>query len=243
MLSEILKNTSLWEVVMLLVVVYLLFRPDLINRITKFKIGDFELELSEMKKEIAKGNEMIIELETELENEKRQFEELLDSFDANVPLSNLKSIRQSIKAQARNLDEEEFLSKYLNESATPEELYAAAVGIREKRPVSLFPNLIDILDNLSKQEDLGGYRLNTIWTLTSAIHKILISIVRDGVKPIPSKEQLNKCKVMLKRLDNNPRVLADRPDKPMKGIKGPVKYSLDWLKKLESNVYKARLSN
>lgn len=234
-LSEILKNTSLWEVIMLLVVIYLLFRPDLINRITKFKVGDFEVELSELKKEIAKGNEKITELETELEHEKRQFEELLDSFDANVPLSELKSIRQSIKAQARNLDEEESLKKYLKKTATHEELYAAAVGIREKRPVSLFPDLIGLLDDLSTQKDLGGYRLNTIWTLTSAVHKILISIVRDGVKPTPSKEQLSKCENMLKRLDNNPRVLADRPDKPMKGIKGPIKYSLDWLKKLENN--------
>jgi len=234
-LSEILKNTSLWEVVMLLVVIYLLFRPDLINRITKFKVGDFELELSELKKEVAKGTEKIAELETELEHEKRQFEELLDSFDANVPLSELKSIRQSIKAQARNLSEEESLRKHLKKTATPEELYAAAVGIREKRDVSLFPDLIALLDDLSQQKDLGGYRLNTIWTLASAVHKILISVVRDDLKPAPSNDQLIKCKNVLDRLDNHPRVLADRPDKPMKGIKGPIKYSLDWVKKLENN--------
>jgi hypothetical protein len=95
--------------------------------------------------------------------------------------------------------------------------------------------LIALLDELSQQKDLGGYRLNTIWTLISAVHKILISAVRDGVKPTPSNEQLIKCKNVLERLDNHPKVVADRPDNPMKGIKGPIKYSLDWVKKLENN--------
>lgn len=232
--SEILKNTSLWEVVMLLIVIYLLFRPDLINRITKLEVGKFKVELSELKKEVVKGNEKISELEFELEHERRQFEELLDSFNPNTSLNKLKEIRQSIKSQARNLSEEDSLRKYLKKTAKPEELYAAAVGVRETRSVRLFPDLVALIDDLSLLKDLGGYRLNTIWTLTSAVHKILISIVRDGVRPIPSKDLLNKCESALRRLDNNPRVIGDRPDKPMKGIKGPIKYSLDWLEKLDS---------
>ena len=233
-LSEILGNTSLWEVLMLFIFIYILFRPDLINRVTKFKVGDFELELSELKKEVAKGNEKIYELESELEHERRQFEELENSFDANAPINELSKVRQSIKAQARNLGEVESLKKYLNNSANPEELYVAAVGVREKRPISLLPDLVSLLDDLSMDKDLGGYRLNTIWTLVSALHRILITIVRDGIRPIPSQKQLDRCEKVLKKLDKNHRVLADHPDKPMKGIKGPIKYSLDWLRKAEN---------
>jgi hypothetical protein len=54
-ISNISKNTSLWEIVALLIVIYLICRPNLINRITKFKVGDFELEIIELKKEIENG--------------------------------------------------------------------------------------------------------------------------------------------------------------------------------------------
>lgn len=229
--AEFLKNISLWEITLLIIVVYIFFRPDLIDRITKLKIGNVEVALSELKKEVAKGNEKISELESEIEYEKRQFEELLEGFSADAPLNKLSALRQSIKAQARNVSEDEIFQKNLNTSASPEELYATAVAIREKRPINLLPDLISLMDELSKDDNLGGYRLNTIWMLTSGIHKILISAVRDGVKPFPTKKLLDKCELVLKRLDKNPKVEFDRPDNPMRGIKGPIKYSLDWIEK------------
>lgn len=235
-ITEILKNTSLWEVIVLIIVLYLMLRPKLINRITRFKVGDFEVELSELKKEVKKGTEKILELESELEYEKRQFEDLLESFDANAPLNELSSVRQTIIAQAKSISEDEVFKKYLNKNAKPEELYAAAVGIREKRIVNLLPDIISLLDQLADDKKLGGFRLNTIWTLTSAIHKILISCVRDNVGTIPSIELLEKSEYVLKKLSNNPRVLLDRPDNPMRGIRGPIKYSLDWITKAKDKI-------
>jgi hypothetical protein len=158
-LKTIIENVSLWEVVLLLVVIYLMLRPDLINRISKFKVFDFEIELSELKKEIQEGNEKIIELESELENEKRQFEELMDNFDANAPLSQLVTVRQRIQAQARNISEDDIFKKHLKKSAKPEELYAVAVGIREKRPVSLLPEVVSFLDDLAGDPTLGGFSI------------------------------------------------------------------------------------
>jgi len=235
-LYKIIENVSLWEVVLLLIVIYLMFRPDLINRISKFKVGDFEIELSELKREIQEGNEKIIELESELENEKRQFEELMDNFDANAPLSQLANIRQTIKAQARNVSEDDIFKKHLKKSAKPEELYTVAVGIREKRPVNLLPDIVSFLDDLAGDPILGGFRLNTVWTLTSAVHKILISCVKDGVEPFPSMDLLDKSEKALKKLDRNPKVLLDRPDDPMRGIRGPIKYSLNWITKAKEKI-------
>lgn len=235
-LYKIIENVSLWEIVLLLVVVYLMRRPELINRISKFKVGDFEIELIELKKEIQEGTEKILELESELENEKRQFEELMENIDATGPLNQLATTRQTIKAQARNVSENDIFKQHLKKSAKPAELYAVAVAIREKRPVSLLPELISLLDDLAGDATLGGFRLNTIWTLTSAVHKILIACVKDGVEPFPSKDLLDQGESVLKRLNLNPRVKSDRPDDPMRGIRGPIKYSLNWITKAKEKI-------
>ena len=236
-LKLILENVSLWEVVLLLVVIFLISRPDLINRISILKFGEFEIQLNKLKKEIHEGNEKILELESELENEKRQFEELMDNFDANAPLSQLATVRQRIIAQARNVSEDDIFKKHLKKSSTPEELYTVAVGIREKRPVSLLPDIVSFLDDLAGDPILGGFRLNTIWTLTSAVHKILISCVKEGVGQFPSMDLLDKSEKALKKLDRNPKVLLDRPDDPMRGIRGPIKYSLNWITKAKEKIH------
>jgi len=230
-IEKILGNTSLWEVVALIIVVYLIFRPDIINRITKFKVGDFEFELSELKKDVKEGKEKISMLEEEIQHERKQFEELLAKFDADAPLEKLSSIRQTLKSQSRNMVDNEVFKQFLTMEATPEELYATAVSIREKRPVELFPDIIALLSQLAADRNLGGFRLNTIWTLTSAVHKILICCVRDGIKPFPSKEELAHAKHTLLELEKHPKVKADQPNDPMKGIRGPIKHSLAWIDK------------
>ena len=217
--------------VALLIVIYLIFRPDLINRISRFKVGDFEVELRELKREIEEGNEKIIELQDDIENEKRQFNELLNKIDANVPLNELAVVRQSIKSQSRNISDIDIFRQYLKPSSKQEELYATAVSIREKRPVQLLPDIISLLDNLADDKKLRGFRLNTIWTLTSSIHRILISCIRDGVKPFPNIDILNNAELSLKKLEEHPKVIADRPDDPMRGIRGPIKHSLGWIQK------------
>lgn len=127
-----LSPISLWEIIALLIIVYLMFRPDLLSRITKFKVGNFELELSEIKKQIEEGKEKISELEDKIKNERRQFDELLNQFDANAPLNELLSVRQAIRSQSKNISDIELFRQLLTLNSTSEELYATAVGIREK---------------------------------------------------------------------------------------------------------------
>jgi hypothetical protein len=228
-LTEILGNTSPWEILLFLVVIYLFSKPNFRNRITKIKFGEFELELEALRNEVQKGTEKIAELEDEVESDKRLFEDILDSFDPNSSVRDLASARQAIKAEARNLSELESLRKFLVLESSAEELFVAAVTIREKRPVALLPDLIAFLEQISSTNDLGGYRLNTIWTLISALHRTLIACIRDGVEPTPSKETFEKAKRMLVNLDGNVKVQNDRPDNPMKGIRGPAKHALNWV--------------
>ncbi len=228
-LEEILKNTSPWEILLFGVVIYFLANPDLRSRIKKIKFGDFELELEALKSEVKRGKEKIAELAEEVEGDRRLFEDILASFDPDAPVRELATARQAIKAKARTLSEVESLRGYLSLDSKAEELFAAAVTIREIRPVQLLPDLVEFLDQVASKSDLGGFRLNTIWTLTSALHLTLIASIRDGIDPKPNKESLLRAKQMLSKLIENPSVQRDRPDNPAKGIRGPARHAQNWV--------------
>lgn len=229
--QPILDNSSLWEVVAFVVVLYLIFNPSLLKTVTRLKIGDLDIELNALKEKVSAGEEHINELEAELEGERKLFEDLLENFDPNAPIKDLVGTRKAIKATAKNLEDLTVLKKYLSLDANPEDLFAAAVSIRERRPTSLAPDIIAFLGELAKQDNLGGFRLNTVWTLTSALHLILLSAIRDKVPPRPEKKILIQADRVLSLLEKNERVKADRADNPLKGIRGPIKHCRTWIKK------------
>jgi len=230
-IKEIFHNTSLWEVMAFMIAIYLMFKPSLLKRISRLKIGDLELELESIKKEVKEGKEKITELESELEHDRRFLENIMDGFDPSAPVSELASVRQRIKSQANNLSDTESLKNYLKIDASPSEMYVAAVSIREKKPVALLPDIISLLEKIANDKKLGGFRLNTVWTLVSGVHGILIASIRDGITPSLDKKLLDNIENVLKKLEKHPKVQNDRPDNPMKGIRGPIKYSLDWIAK------------
>ncbi|MDO6765234.1 hypothetical protein [Agarivorans sp. 1_MG-2023] len=230
-ISRFLGNISLWELMVLAAIIYVVTQPELRKRITKLKFGQFELELQALKEDLEKGKERIVELESEMENDRRQFDDILQRFDPNAPVGQLAHARQVIKAEARNLSETDTLADYLSLKSSAEELYVAAVSIREKRPVALLPELIRFLDELASNKELGGFRLNTIWTLTSGLHRTLIACIRDGVTPMPDQQTLAYAQQVLLKLNNHSKVQSDRPDAPLKGIQGPIKHAQTWLDK------------
>lgn len=230
-IRTILGNTSLWEITLLLTVVYLMLKPEILRSITKLKIGDIEVELSSLKKEVQKGKDKINELEFEMKNDRKILDDLQKSFDASAPIEDLKHVRKQIKSHAKNLSDANSLKDYLSMQSSAEELYVAAVSIKESKPVALLPELISFLGDIASSNTIGGYRFNTIWTLTSGLHGILISCIRDGVEPKPNKELLISAKEVLEKLGANPKVLEDRPDKPEKGIRGPIKDCMAWINK------------
>ncbi len=230
-LEEILMNTSLWEVMAFIFVIYLLFNPKLLRRITRLKIGELEVELKSLREEVIKDKAKIDELESDIEHDKRLFDDIMESFDPKAPISDLALVRQRIKSQANNLNEIESIRHFLKINSSPEEMFIAAVSMREKRPVVLLPDLISLLAEIAKDKKLGGFRLNTVWTLVSAVHLILIASIRDEVAPYPSKELLDFAQEVLNKLQQHNKVQKDRTDNPMKGIQGPIKYSLDWINK------------
>ncbi len=102
----------------------------------------------------------------------------------------------------------------LAEGVSAEEIYAASEIARTRREARLFDDIVSCLACLVKVDDLKGIRLYTVWTLTSAFHRTLIADIKHNETPTLSRAQLEAARAMLKDLENNLRVLGDRPDAP-----------------------------
>ena len=225
------ENVKLWELIVLAVMIWLSTKPKILERITRVKIGDLELELEQLKKDVTDQKNEIRTLEKELENEREIFKEILEGFDPHVPVNELTRTRERLRAYAKTLTDLDEITEHLDPSKGPEELYAAAVMFRERRPTKFVPQLLDCLDSLANSENLLGIRLHTVWTLASALHFTVIASVRDGVEPKIPKKELERAQQVLGRLERNPRVQKDRPDDPKRGVRGPIRYTLDWIKR------------
>lgn len=231
LLKLVLENVHLWEVTLLLVVIWAARHPEYLKMIQSIKIGDLEIKMKQLEDEISNRKEEIRELEQEVESNRRMFGDLLEGFDANSPLAELAKTRDLLKANARAVTDLSKLADFLKPSASPEQLYAAAVTIRERRATELFDQVIECLDRLAKDKELGDIRLNTVWTLTSAVHLMLVAAIRDGATPGISRPSLNRAKSVLGVLENNPRVQDDNPAVPEKGVRGPLRHACAWIEK------------
>lgn len=231
LLKTLIEHVALWEIVLLMVVIWLGRHPEHLKLIQSIKVGDLEIKIQQLQQEVSSSKEEIRVLEQELESDRRLFGELLEGFDANSPLPELAKMRELLKANARNLSDVQELAALLQPAASPEQLYAAAVTLRERRPTALFSDVVACLDRLANDDDLHGIRLNTVWTLVSALHRTLIAAIRDGSTPAIPQAALHEARAMLDRLGRNPRVQNDRPDQPDKGVLGPIKHARAWIDK------------
>lgn len=224
------ENFSIWPVIAAIILIWLARQPELLARLTKVSFAGFELELEQLKAQVAEGQEQINILENDLARAERlRFEDLLEGFDAHAPVEELARTRELLKSNADAMTDLSALSDYLGEGVSAGELYAAAVTLRERKPTDLVPDILDCLDRLAGQDDLGGIRLNTVWTLTSALHRILIVAIRDGKQPAIPTGELQRAQAVLDRLEANPRVQDDRPDAPDKGVRGPIRHARTWI--------------
>ena len=87
-LALILKNTSLWELLALVIVMYFLCQPSLMKAITRIKVGELEIELEQLKAKVEQSEAHIGELESELQNERRLFVDFIEKFNRK-PVSGL----------------------------------------------------------------------------------------------------------------------------------------------------------
>ena len=224
-----LENVSLWPVVAIAALVWLMRQPGLLDRLGRVSLGGLEVELREVKARLEESEEQISTLENELEQEREALRELPASFDPPAPVSELAGARESLKARARAMSDLSEVRAWLGPQASASELYAAAEILRERRPTEFVGDLTDCLDRLASDPALKGVRLHTVWTLTSALHRILIAAVRDGVPPPIPEATLASAEAMLDRLEANPRVQGDKPEAPDRGVRCPIRHARRWI--------------
>ena len=194
------------------------------------KLGPLEAKFREVQKELADTKEQVAVLEADLSHEQERFQALAGSFDPHAPVAELESTRSALKAMAASMDDLEPVRLNLTQYKDAGELYAAAEVARTRRDPRLFDDLVDCLDRLARDDDLHGIRLHTVWTLTSALHRTILADVKHGAGVLTA-DQLRRAKAMLARLVANPRVQADEPNNPTRGVRGPAKWAGDWIEK------------
>ncbi len=202
------------------------FLKENLSRVTAIKLMGVELQLkmAEVQSQINDVNK----LAEHLEERSTEFQRLIGDVDVTAPLAELRAGRSDIKAAAASLgtrDLEE-LKQGLAPGSSPEQLYVAAVMARARKDPALIPNLTACLEALVADADLQHIRLNTIWTLVSALHLSLVASQRHGVGPKIPREQLQEARAVLEKLMSNRRVLMDRPEAPEKGVRGPAGHAL-----------------
>ena len=233
-LKLFLENLSIWPILFVLGIMWFIRNPDALEALprffTKLKLGPLEAEFRQLRQELEETKQQVGELEADINDYERQLQSLAETFDPNAPVAELASTREALKALAGNIEDPAVIRRGLSSDVNAAELYAAAEIARAKRDVTLFEDVVACLDRLGSDAKLSGVRLHTVWTLTSALHRTLIADHKHGVKRLTT-EQLERARAVLAKLVANPRVLSDRVDAPMKGVRGPAKWANDWIEK------------
>jgi len=216
-----------WLLFLVAAVIYLLFNPGILRSITRLRIGDFEVQLQEIQKGLAETRETTRQLAAS----SAQIEARIKQLDMNSPAAQLRKEAGPIKGIASHLSGTELEQGLagLGPGSGPQALHAAALIARERRDPATLPQLVDCLERIAASPNLMRVRLNTIWYLASATHRTLVAIYKNGAEPVPDLALLQRAEGVLQRLVAHPRIQADRPDDPGKGVRGPAGHALTWI--------------
>ena len=224
-----------WTALGALALIWLWLQPNLMEKLSrtfsKLKFGDFEIELRELKTEMAAAKQEIEVLENDLAQHSLRFYEIAASFDPNAPVQELEGARNALKALAAGMQDVGPVLEGIRADADPATLYAAAEVLRARPDLRHFDALVCCLHALARDPNLKGIRLHTVWSLTSALHKLAMAAVKPLRTPSLTREQLIAARQMLDDLMVNARVLVDRPDNPDKGVRGPARWARIWIER------------
>lgn len=81
--TVVMENVRLWEVALLIFLVWVACHPDILKSIQSVKVGELEIKLHELQAEVSRSRSEIEDLEQELESSRRVFGELLEGFDVS----------------------------------------------------------------------------------------------------------------------------------------------------------------
>lgn len=227
----VLENVSLWALIALGLIIWIMRNPDRLAAIPKYissaKFGEFEVQLREIQQKLDETEAHV----AELEEENTRLSALYSAFDVHAPVSELERTRQELKALAGNLPDPALILDGLRAGASPADVYAAAEMLRTNRDLALFDPLVDCIDRIAADPKLENLRYHTVWTLASAAHRMVLAAVKHSAAPKLSARQLQDARQAMQKLHDNPHVQLDKPGNPKGGIRGPASFALDWIDK------------
>jgi hypothetical protein len=217
----------LWLLFPFAALIYLWRHPEILRSVTRLRIGDFEVQLEHIQKELQATKEATQQLAESNSNIAR----LIEGLDINAPVAELREASRALKAQASHLDGAELEQGLagLKPGADPAALHASAVVARKRTDPASLPQLMDRLDSIASSPTLDGIRLNTVWMLASAAHLTLVAIYKHQAEPQPDRALLERARTVFDKLIANPMVQGDRPDDPSKGVRGPAEKALRYI--------------
>jgi hypothetical protein len=220
-----------WLLLAIGLVLWIALNPAVLRKIREnvsgAKFGSFEIQLRELKEQVVQAQAQV----QDLTEANRQLSEIVAGIDPDAPAEQIAGARQALKAIAGDIDNLDEIYADLDEGTPPERFYAATEILRKRRAVEGFDRLIAAVDRIAANPDLEGLRLKFIWTLADAVRVTVLSAVKYSPMPRLTREQLLGAQTALEKLNDHPKVAADRPDDPKKGVRGPTRYALVWIGK------------
>lgn len=220
-----------WLILLVLLGAWLARRPQILlklrEHISGAKLGQFEIQLREVEQKLQETEAQVKGLTAS----NTRLRQVLDTMNINAPAAELKRARQVIKAIAGGLQDLEPVRAGLKPEAPPVAVYVSAEVLRSLRIVEMFDELVGAVGRIASSADLEGLRLKTIWTLASAVHRTLVGAVKHDGAPQLTVQQLRSAEQVMETLIAHPKVQQDRPDDPGKGIRGPSRHALNWIRK------------
>ncbi len=230
-LKLFLENISIWSLIALGLVIWIIRKPERLKAIPRYissaKLGEFEVQLREVKQKLDETEAHV----AELEEENARLNTLYSAFDIHAPVSELEETRQSLKVLAGNLPDTAPIHDGLKPGADPADVYVAAEILRTNRDLTFYDVLVAVIARIAAHPKLEGLRYHTVWTLASALHRMTLAAVKHSDVPKVTKDQLGAARNALTLLRDNPHVQLDCPTNPKQGIRGPAGYALNWVDK------------
>ena len=165
-LKLFLENVSIWPILCVLGIMWLVRNPEAFEALPKFftklKLGPLEAEFRQLREELDKTKQQVGVLKADINHYELQLQSLMQTFDPHAPVADLASTREALKAIAGNIDDPAVIRRGLSPDANAAELYAAAEIARAKRDVALFDDLVACLDRLGSDANLADVRLHTV---------------------------------------------------------------------------------
>lgn len=151
--------TSPQIIILGIIVLLLIKRPKILDRLSMLDIAGVKLELSEIKEVVEQTKSNLQNVEEKLDIVRKDYIESAEQFDPISSATDIDKLGTYLKSVAASLDSIDFVADHLNVSSSQGQVYAAACAIQVRPQPKFLEPVSDYLGIISAKSDLNGIRL------------------------------------------------------------------------------------